>query len=75
MSGKVGRKMSEPTYEEVYQFVQETSCPFVTSDDVAEQYQEVSDRTIRNRLNDLVDQGKLQYRKIGASAKVWYLPD
>ena len=75
MSSKRGPKMSEPTYSEVLGFVQENSCPFVTSGDVAEQFPEVSHRTVRKRLNDLVERGELRRRKVGAHAKVWYLPD
>lgn len=64
--------MSEPSHKDVLQFVRQNSCPFVTSNDVAEQFNDVHDRTIRERLNDLVGQGELQMRKVGASAKVWY---
>jgi len=67
--------MSDPSYSEVFEFVQENSCPFVTSGDVAEQFPSVSDRTIRKRLNRLVERGDLCRRKVGAHAKVWYLPD
>lgn len=65
--------MSDPTHSEVLQFVQEQSCPFVTSSDVAGQFPDVSGRTVRKRLNDLVKRGEIQSRKIGAGAKVWYL--
>jgi predicted ArsR family transcriptional regulator len=67
--------MTEPDHDTVYQFVQRQSAPFVTSGDVAEQFPEVADRTVRNRLNDLVEQGRLESRFVGAAAKVWYLPD
>jgi DeoR/GlpR family transcriptional regulator of sugar metabolism len=66
--------MAEPTYDEVLQFVQQHSCPFVTTNDVAERFDGVSDRTIRNRLHDLVQQNRLKRRQVGAHAKVWYLP-
>lgn len=65
--------MSEPSYDRVYQLVEESSCPFVTTADVAEEFDSVSDRTIRKRLNDLVRQGKLERRQVGAHAKVWYI--
>jgi DeoR/GlpR family transcriptional regulator of sugar metabolism len=42
---------------------------------VAKEFPEVADRTVRKRLNDLVEQGDLKRRKVGAAAKVWYLPD
>jgi len=66
--------MVEPSHETVRQFVERNSCPFVTSQDVAEQFPNVSDRTIRKRLNDLVDRGELKVRTIGGP-KVWYIPD
>lgn len=75
MSAKRGPKMSEPSHDDVLQFVQRNSCPFVTSGDVAERFDEVHDRTIRKRLNDLVESGRLEMRKVGANAKVWYVPD
>jgi len=74
MSTKWGPPMSDPAHEDVLEFVRQNSCPFVTSGDVAEQFPEVSDRTVRKRLNDLLDRGKLEMRQIGAHAKVWYLP-
>jgi DeoR/GlpR family transcriptional regulator of sugar metabolism len=67
--------MSNPSYSEVLEFVQQNSCPFVTSQDVAEEFPEVSGRTIRKRLNELVKRGDLNRRRVGAHAKVWYLPD
>ena len=75
MSTKRGPKMSDPAHEDVLQFVRRNTCPFVTSGDVAEEFPEVSDRTIRKRLNDLVERGDLKRKKVGAAAKVWYIPD
>jgi len=72
MSTKPGPDMSEPYHQDVKQVVQEQSEPFVTTSDVAEVFPDVSHRTIRKRLNDLVDQGKLRCREIGANSKVWY---
>lgn len=73
MVSKRGPKMCEPTHEQVYQFVREHHKPFVTSSDVSEQFSNVSGRTIRKRLNDLTDQGKLKRREVGASAVLWYI--
>jgi len=75
MSAKRGPKMSEPSHESVYQFVREKSEPFVTTGDVAEEFQSVSGKTVRERLKDLAEDGRLKTRKVGAHAKVWYLPD
>jgi len=74
MSTKRGPDMSEPTHEKVYQFVKRQSCPFVTTGDVAEEFSGVTDRTLRERLKDLVEQERLRSRRVGPHAKVWYLP-
>lgn len=66
--------MSKPTHQQVKQVVSQNSCPFATTQDVAEQFPDVTDKTIRKRLKDLVEQGKLRRRKVGAAANVWYLP-
>lgn len=75
MSSKRGRKMADPSYGDVYQCVQQHSCPFVTTTDVSEQFPSVTDRTIRNRLDELVERDRLERRRVGPHAKVWYLPD
>lgn len=72
MSGKRGPSMSDPAHEDVLKFVQQNSCPFVTSNDVAEEFADVSGRTVRERLNDLKQSGQLECRRVGAHAKVWY---
>jgi Mn-dependent DtxR family transcriptional regulator len=66
--------MSEPTHEDVLQFVQQKSEPFVTTGDVAEQFESVSEKTVRERLKDLAEGGSLRTRKVGPHAKVWYTP-
>lgn len=64
--------MSHPHHNDVLEFVQQNSQPFVTSGDVAAKFDEVTERTIRKRLNTLVDQGRLRCRNVGGKAKVWY---
>lgn len=66
--------MSDPSHDEVLRFVQQNRDPFVTSTDVSEEYPEVSNRTIRKRLKDLAESGKLARRRVG-QAWVWYEPD
>jgi len=75
MSVKPGPSMSDPSYDDVLEFVQKNSCPFVTSGDVSEEFDGVTDRTVRERLNDLAERGDLTVRRVGPHAKVWYLPD
>jgi len=67
--------MQEPYHEQVYEFVSEHRKPFVTSSDVSEQFPQVSARTVRERLSDLVDDGRLKVREVGGASKVWYLPE
>jgi len=74
MSPEHGPEMKEPTPMQVLQFVRQHRKPFVTSSDVAENFPEVSDRTLRGRLNSLVEDGKLEVRKVGANSKVWFDP-
>jgi DeoR/GlpR family transcriptional regulator of sugar metabolism len=61
-------------HDEVLRVVKSIDRPFATTEDVAVHF-DVSERTVRNRLNDLVDDGRLSCREIGASAKVWYVED
>jgi DeoR/GlpR family transcriptional regulator of sugar metabolism len=75
MGSKRGPKMQEPKHDSVLQFVREHSDPFVTTGDVSEQFDTVESRTIRNRLNKLAEDGRLQCRQVGGSAKVWYTQD
>jgi len=72
MSANRGPKMSDPTHEQVYQFVHEHSCPFVTTGDVAERFPDVTERTVRERLKDLAGDERLACRQVGPHAKVWY---
>jgi DNA excision repair protein ERCC-3 len=59
--------------------IYETVCelhetqPFVTSGDVADAVGSVRE-TARIKLNQLVEEGKLNSRKVGGRAKVWYAP-
>jgi hypothetical protein len=61
-------------HSEVLQFVRENSEPFASTEDVANAFPEVTARTIRMRLNDLVDCGEIEVREVGGNAKVWYVP-
>jgi hypothetical protein len=45
----------------------------LTADDVMETL-DCSRRTAHNKLNELVDEGVLETRKIGARARVWWVP-
>lgn len=72
MSPKPGPKMSKPSHNQVLQFVREQSCPFVTTKEVSKEFDSVGRRTINKRLNKLADEEKIEKRKIGPQAVVWY---
>ena len=66
--------MSDPQPEQVYQFVLQNRKPFATTSDVAEEFEEVSKKTVWKRLDKLEAAGKIRKEKIGANAVVWYPP-
>lgn len=75
MSSKPGPKMQAPTHKSVLDCLRQNSCPFSTTGDVAEQFPEVTRRTVRSRLHDLADEGEIQRREVGANGVIWYTAD
>jgi predicted HTH transcriptional regulator len=73
MAAENGTDVRKAPHSAVLQFVRENNAPFVSTQEVAEQFPEVSSRTIRIRLNDLVDRGNLESQEVGGNAKVWYV--
>lgn len=67
--------MQNPKPEDVEQFVAQSGSPFVTTGDVAEEFPSVTARTIRKRLNSLVNDGAIEKREVGANSIVWYVED
>jgi len=65
--------MKSPTPRQVLQFVGQNRKPFVTTADVSGEFPEVSSKTIRDRLNSLVEKEMLNVRQVGANSKVWYI--
>lgn len=65
--------MSEPDHQQVLQFVQENSRPFVTTADVSNEFDSVTSRTIRQRLNELEQRDDISVKIVGAESKVWYI--
>lgn len=74
MSSKPGPDMKEPTYEQVLQFVCRNEKPFITTADISEEFPDVHSKTLRKRLNTLVEREKLEVRTVGPKSKVWYPP-
>jgi hypothetical protein len=74
MGTRPGPEMSEPHHEDVLQFVSENSKPWVSTLDVAEEFDSVQRRTVFNRLQDLADRGGLRKDSLGGNCSVWYVP-
>jgi len=74
MSTKRGPPMSEPSHEDVLEFVRENPKPFVKSVEVSEAFDDVSRRTVNKRLNQLCGRDALEKTEIGANGVVWWLP-
>jgi len=74
MSAKRGPKMQQPDHETVYQFVCRHSRPFVESAEVVDEFKDVSGVTIRDRLHDLADDGRIERKRVG-NALVWYVSE
>jgi predicted ArsR family transcriptional regulator len=60
--------------DELLQAVREVSFPMVKAEDVADRVS-ISKRGVYERLESLVDQGRLSHRTVGANAKLYYLPN
>jgi hypothetical protein len=78
MSGKdraeSGEYVETTTEQEVLIAIRDTDGPIVTVGDVSEAVG-CSGETARRKLTELHDDGRVERRKIGASAVVWWVPD
>jgi hypothetical protein len=74
MSAKPGPKMTKAPHNKVEQVVSENSQPFVTTANVVGEF-EASRRTVRKRLHDLRDDGRIRGREVGANCWIWWPPD
>jgi len=79
MASTPGPDMQEPHHDQVLnwveQFVSQNTKPFVQTTDVAEQFQQVSKRTVYKRLKDLHEREELERRDVGANSTVWWPKD
>jgi len=75
MSIQPGPDLTDPTPNKVLRFVQQNERPFVKTKEVAEKFDQIERRTVFNRLERLVDQGKLVKYKVTDNVAVWYTPD
>jgi len=70
--------MGSPSHDEVFarveQCLRENDYPWVETPEVTEVF-DASDRTVRERLNDLEKEERIDVRQCGASAKVWYIAE
>lgn len=67
-SSSGNRKM---TYEAIVQFVRTHDDPCVTAGEIADAFG-VTNEAAHYRLKRLKEREKLEDKKVGASAKVWY---
>jgi len=67
-----GPSMSEPLPAAVLAAVRDHEKPFVSTSDVAAEFENVSRKTVVSRLNDLAAQDRLEKETIGGAA-VWWL--
>jgi hypothetical protein len=75
MSAIGGENVRKAAPEDIYQFVRETDCPFVTSGDVSEAFPDASDRLVRDRLLSLAEAGHINRREIGGSGRVYWVQE
>lgn len=67
--------MSEPTPDQVLQFVQEKSEPFAATEEVSDHFDQLNRRTIFNRLEGLAEDDRLVKHMVTENCAVWYTPD
>lgn len=73
MSDGPGRK-PEFTDEEILAVFRSSSDPVLTTGEVASGF-DITHRGVRDRLEKLEERGKLESKKVGARAKVWWDPE
>jgi len=73
MTDGPGRR-PEFTDDEILAVFRSSSDPVLTTSEVASQF-DVTHRAVRDRLEKLEEAGRLQSKKVGARAKVWWDPE
>lgn len=73
MSDGPGRR-PEITDDELLGVFRSSSDPVLTTSEIASQV-EITHRGVRDRLEKLETEGKLNSKKVGARAKVWWDPE
>lgn len=73
MSDGPGRT-PEITDEEILAVFRSSSDPVLTTGEIASEF-EITHRGVRDRLEKLEDKDRLESKKVGARAIVWWDPD
>jgi len=73
MSEGPGRS-PEITDEEILDVFRSASDPVLTTSEVAAEF-ELTHRGVRDRLDNLAEEGTLNSKDVGARAKVWWVPE
>ena len=58
--------------EEIIEFVREHKDPAVTAAEIADEFG-ATPSGVRYRLDQLKEEGEIKEKRVGASAKVWYI--
>lgn len=73
MTNGPGRK-PKVTNDEILDVFRSSSDPVLTTSEVASEF-DITHRGVRDRLEQLEDNGSLESKKVGAKAIVWWDPE
>jgi predicted transcriptional regulator len=60
--------------EQVVEVMEKSDEPFMTLGEITKEV-DVTKKTVHNRLSELVEDGQVSRKKVGAKAVVWWLPE
>lgn len=72
MGAKSSERVQKMHPDEVISFVREHKDPAVTASEIAERFG-ATGRAARYRLSQLEEEGRVKSKKVGSSAKIWYV--
>jgi hypothetical protein len=64
--------MEYPSHEEVHMALEARQEPFATTNDMAANFPEVSQRTVRERLKDLRAKGEIRATRVAGDVWIWW---
>lgn len=60
--------------DDVLEVMRQSDEPFITVGEITKQV-DVTKKTVHDRLQELVDEGEVHRKKVGARAVIWWLPE